>query len=53
MGNTSTVNVRFLSVPRPNAENLVSQDAGETEQESQFPEELFPTLLLTVPLALQ
>lgn len=30
-GNTSAVNVRLLSVTRPNTENLVTQDARETK----------------------
>lgn len=34
VGNTGTVNVRFLSVTRPNAENLVTQDARNTKQKT-------------------
>lgn len=30
VGNTSTVNVSLLSVTRPNAENLIAQDARKT-----------------------
>lgn len=29
--NTSTVNVGFLSISRPNTQNLVAQDAGNTK----------------------
>ncbi len=35
VGNTSTVNIRLLGVTRPNADNLVTQDAGKTTQHQQ------------------